>query len=231
MQQKFEFIENVLAKGCTTPCIRGTNYRAVYLARGLHTAEEMEGKDVHHICMHNWCVNPTHLTLLSTEDHFDGVHEGRYRIDHTGRKRSAESKRKMSEAQTGKTHSEETRRKMSEAHKGRTPWNKGKTRSAETKRKMSEAKKGEKNPSFGKKVSEKTRQKMSEAHKGRTPWNKGKTHSAETKRKMSEAMKGRTKSEETRRKLSIAAKKQWQRERLKKDALKIMTEGDYAKVA
>ena len=103
-----------------------------------------------------------------------------------GKKHSAETRRKMSEAH--KNPSAETRRKMSEAHKGMT----GKKHSAETRRKISDANKG-------KKRSAKTRRKLSESHKG-------KTHSAETRRKISEISKGRNHSAETRRKLSESHK-------------------------
>ena len=41
----------------------------------------------------------------------------------------------------GKKRSEETKRKISEAKKGKPAWNKGKKHTEETKRKMSEAKK------------------------------------------------------------------------------------------
>ena len=100
---------------------------------------------------------------------------------------SEETKRKISESKTGernpnygKPRSAETRRKQSEA-------NKGKKRAPETKRKISESKTGEKNPNYGKPISEETKRKMSEANKGKTAWNKDRSFSEETKRKMSEA--------------------------------------------
>ena len=92
-----------------------------------------------------------------------------------GKKRSDETRKKMSEAAKGNKnalghhHSEETRKKMSEA-------NKGKQLSDETKQKIGEAQKG-------KKRSEETRRKMTEAHKG-------KKLSDETKQKIGEAKKG-----------------------------------------
>ena len=45
-------------------------------------------------------------------------------------------------ANKGKKRSEETKRKMSEAQKGHQTWNKGKKMSEETKKKLSEAMKG-----------------------------------------------------------------------------------------
>ena len=75
----------------------------------------------------------------------------------------------------GKKHSAETRKKMSEAHKGKQAWNKGIPQSEEAKKKNSEAHKGENNYWFGKHHSEETRKKMSEANKGKNHWTKG-TH-------------------------------------------------------
>lgn len=95
---------------------------------------------------------------------------------------SAETRRKISEANKGKYVSPETRRKISEARKGRpSPW-KGKHLSADTRRKLSEARKGANNPNYGKHRSAGTRRKISEANKGRH-------YSAETRQKMSESLK------------------------------------------
>ena len=77
-----------------------------------------------------------------------------------GKKRSDETKRKLSEAHKGNHPSEETRRKRSESLKG-------KPKSDEWRKKISEAQKG-------KHLSEEHRRKLSEARKGKTPWNKGK---------------------------------------------------------
>ena len=70
-----------------------------------------------------------------------------------GKKRSEETRRKMSESAKGKKMSEEARRKMSEAHKGKQA--------------------GEKHPMYGKHHSEETKKKNSEAHKGKNIWTKG----------------------------------------------------------
>lgn len=68
-----------------------------------------------------------------------------------GKHHSAETKKKISEAQKGnqyakgKPKSEEHKRKLSEAHKGKkgkTPWNKGKKLSEETKNRIGEARRG-----------------------------------------------------------------------------------------
>ena len=61
---------------------------------------------------------------------------------------------------SGKHHSAETCKKISEA-------NKGKRRSAEARKKMSESKKGENHPLFGKHHSEESRKKIAEALKGK----------------------------------------------------------------
>ena len=71
----------------------------------------------------------------------------------------------------GKKRSEETKKKMSEAAKGNKN-SLGHRHTEETRKKMSEAKKGkyigEKHPNYGKHPSEETRKKLSEAHKGNT---------------------------------------------------------------
>ena len=80
------------------------------------------------------------------------------------KKRSEETRRKMSEAQ--KNMSEETRRKLSESHKGQTAWDKGKKLSEEHKKKLSEAHKW-------KHRSEETKKKIGEAKKGTLWYNNG----------------------------------------------------------
>ena len=85
-----------------------------------------------------------------------------------GKKRSEETRRKMSDAKKGKHPSEETRKKLSEARKGIPGPNKGKKFSEETRRKLSEAKKGKIGPNKGKKLSEETRRKISKTLKGNT---------------------------------------------------------------
>jgi group I intron endonuclease len=115
-----------------------------------------------------------------------------------GRSPSAETRKKLSEANKGrtsamkgKTHSEETRRKISEAAKGRT-------RSPEHCQNLSKAKKGVPK-------SEEHKRKLSEV-------NKGKKHSEETRKKMSESRTGlkfpsrKRVSAEVRAKMSLAQK-------------------------
>lgn len=129
----------------------------------------------------------------------------------SGRRCTAETKRKISEAHKGKKASDITRKKLSDLRKGKkfsdahkekislalkgrilseehkrniSDVNKGKIHSEETKKKMSEN-----NPKYwkGKKLSEETKRKMSIAKKGQISWIKGKKHSEETKRKISQS--------------------------------------------
>lgn len=71
-----------------------------------------------------------------------------------GKLKSAETKKKMSEAQKGHPVSEKTKKKLSEMNKGK--W------------------KGENNGMYGKKHSEEARKKLSLTHKGRRWFNNGK---------------------------------------------------------
>lgn len=101
----------------------------------------------------------------------------------TGRKHSAEAKRKISEAQRGeknhmwgKRHSPETKRKMSEAQKGKTlsldhrrklsEVNQGKRHSLEALQKMREVKGGKNHPMWGKRRPLEVRRKIGEANRG-----------------------------------------------------------------
>lgn len=96
------------------------------------------------------------------------------------RSHSEEQNAKISATLKGKRKSEETKRKMSAAQKGKPSCMKGKHHSDETKRKMSEAQKG-------KKLSEEHKAKISTNHKGM----KGKHHTEETKAKISAILTGR----------------------------------------
>lgn len=127
---------------------------------------------------------------------------------------SAETRRKLSEAEKGannpwygKHHSIESRRKMSEAHKGANHPNYGKHLSVETRRKIGEANKGKPSQLKGTHRSAETRRKISEANKGTNNPHYGKHLSAEHRLKISESLKGVHRSIETRRKLSEAGKR------------------------
>jgi hypothetical protein len=119
-----------------------------------------------------------------------------------GRKRSDETKRKISESRRGennpnygKSPSEETKQKISIANSGENNGNYGKPRSDEVKKKISETNSdgrmaNEKNGMYGKKQSDETKRKISIANKGKT--RRGVKQSDEQKRKNSESHKGRT---------------------------------------
>lgn len=103
---------------------------------------------------------------------------------------SEETLRKL----TGRTRSEESRKRISEAHKGikypshseqlkGKPFFAGRKHSEESRKKMSDAKIGNK-INVGRK-----RPDLSERSKGNTIW-KGRKHSESSRRKMSESMKG-----------------------------------------
>ena len=83
------------------------------------------------------------------------------RLHNLGKHLSAETRKKMSEAQKGKHRSEETRKKIGEAQKG-----KSKPKSVETRKKISESKKG-------KPKSAEAHKKMSEVKKGSYFFNNG----------------------------------------------------------
>jgi hypothetical protein len=141
-----------------------------------------------------------------------------------GRRRSEETKRKMSEVRKGIIFSEEHLKNLSLSHKGQRPWMKGKHCSEETKQKISKALMGEKSPWFGREHTLEAKEKMSNArigmkfsdehkenlsisHKGKTTWIRGKHHSEETKQKISKANSGKIgwkHTPESKRKLSIA---------------------------
>ena len=105
------------------------------------------------------------LIFLTDEEHGQ--------LHQNGKKRSAETRRKMGEAKKGKHLSEEHKNKIGEAMKGKPGPNKGKKFSEEHKNRLSEAMKGKPGPNKGKKFSEEHKNRLSEAHKGQTPWSKG----------------------------------------------------------
>ena len=82
-----------------------------------------------------------------------------------GNKWSENSRIKLSKTITGRKLTAEHRRKISRANKGKPSWVAGKHLSEEHKRKLSEARKGSGNPMFGRKHSSKSIKKMSVAHR------------------------------------------------------------------
>lgn len=89
-----------------------------------------------------------------------------------GLKRRPESVARSVLARIGFKHSAETKKRMSEAQKGRQPWL-GRKHSPESRARMSVAQKG-------RTFSLEALAKMSAARKGRAPWNKGKKLSTRT---------------------------------------------------
>lgn len=109
----------------------------------------------------------------------------------------------------GGKRSEETKRKISEANSGEKHHMFGRFHLEESKRKMSISHNGENNPNFGKKMSDKQRQKISIANKGKIGSNLGKHFSEETKQRISLSKRGennphfgKPRSEETKIKIS-----------------------------
>ena len=112
-----------------------------------------------------------------------------------GKKRSEETRKKLSKAHKGKHPSDEQKKKQSEAMKGKrtgkdNPFY-GKHHTDEAKERMSKALSGEKHPMYGKHLSEEQKKRMSEAHKGEKNPNYGKHFSEEHKNKLSTANKGK----------------------------------------
>jgi len=89
-------------------------------------------------------------------------------------------RKKIRETHTGKAKTEEHKRKLSESNMGK----KRAPRSQEYREKMSKAKSGTNNGRYRLEVSQKTRDLIGQANKGRTPSNKGKPMSEEQKAKI-----------------------------------------------
>ena len=113
-----------------------------------------------------------------------------------------ESRKKISEYHTGKPKSEEHKRKLSESNTGI----KKRARTTEEKQKMSNVTKGENNPRFGVVVDNETRKKISEATKGKSKTSR-KPMTEEQKQHLSKVMSGKTLSEEHKKKVGEATRK------------------------
>lgn len=112
-----------------------------------------------------------------------------------GKKKSSETKEKISKALKGRKASDEVKKILSESHKGKKSPRKGVCLSQKTKDKLSQINKG-------KKLSEETKRKISKMTKGKNnpmygknPWNKGKrnVYTKDTLKKMSKSAKERMK--------------------------------------
>lgn len=97
--------------------------------------------------------------------------------------KTADHRRKLSEAKKGSRHTPESRRKMSAARRGRCSSMKGKVHRPESKAAISAAVAGENNPFFGRKHTQESRQKMSESLTGMV-------RSEESRRKQSLTIRG-----------------------------------------
>lgn len=123
-----------------------------------------------------------------------------------GKKRSEETKLKISKAKKGRTViSPETRKKISEKLKGRMPKNLSLLHSPEVIKKAAKTRIG--HPNYLKGQTLEARKKISE-HNARF-W-KGKRMPIEVRQKMSKAQKGKTLSKTTRKKISEAYKRRWE---------------------
>lgn len=160
---------------------------------------------------------------------------GRTHSDETrkkmSKKRSPETRAKMSAAMMGRIHSPETRKKLSDSHKGKTLSEEhkkkmsdskmGKTPSEETRAKMSESQRGrkhseetlakmsisqsgEKHHNYGKSLSEEHKKNLSKSNSGEKNAMYGKSHSEKIRKKISESKMGKSLSEEHKKKLSKA---------------------------
>lgn len=130
---------------------------------------------------------PTNTASEFQTNHSESMHEGSLTFQKltTGRKLSAETRKKISISMLGQQKSEEMRAKVSEKLKGRVPWNKGK------------------------KLSPETRVRMSAAQTGRTAWNKGKRLSLAHRANISNAgrSKPRKLTHETRCRMRMARRR------------------------
>jgi group I intron endonuclease len=133
-----------------------------------------------------------------------------------GKKHSEETKEIMRQKATGRPRTEEERRKLSESKKGKSTWVKGQHLTEEHKRKIGLANSGKKptqeaiakrlEKMKGYKHSEEHRQKISDGlkasySKGNRSSLVGRKLSEEHRQKISEGLKGRIVSEETRKKI------------------------------
>jgi hypothetical protein len=167
----------------------------------LQAAWKIYGEDAFEFI---WIVDvPEDLLLVFEKKLLEGNEDG-YNIARLptafakGIKWSEERKTKASLACTGRKHSAETRKKIGDVQRGKP---KGPP-SAEHRANLSKALKGRKCPWMKNRiVSLETRQKMRDANLGNKNF-LGKKHTEETKKKISAAIKGHKMSDEQRRSIS-----------------------------
>ncbi len=121
-----------------------------------------------------------------------------------GRKVTAQTRQKISQATSGENHhfwgktlTEEHRKKIGNSNKGKRAWNKGRKSTEEERRAMSERVKGEKHPNWGKERPADVRKKISNRLLGHEV-------SATTREKLRKANLGKKHSEATKEKLRQA---------------------------
>jgi len=136
------------------------------------------------------------LSLIHIEESIRKMPEG-YISPLKGRKLSAETRKKMSEAAIGRKASAETRKKISEVQKGKKISDESIKKCKETWAKN--VADGYESPHKGRKKSEAHREKISKTLKGRK-------RSDEFKEKISKTLKGRKHTAESRKKMSKAQK-------------------------
>jgi len=148
-----------------------------------------------------------------------------------GRHVSAETRKKLSDANKGKIIPPEVKKKFSESKKGEKNYNYGKSLSTETREKISQTKKlvykKENHPNYGKNLSleakgkiskshfgkiihDEVKKKISESTKGKNNHMFGKSRSNEVKEKIREKLKGKPLLDKTKEKISQTHKgKKW----------------------
>ena len=192
--------------------------------KGIHHSEEAKQKISESMKGKNAGKNSSFYGKHHSEETKQKISES-MKGKNKGKKRSEETKQKISKTNKGRHRSEETKRKMSEACKGKragknnhfygkhhseeikqkiSKANKGRHHSEETKQKISKANKGKHHS--GKKLSEEHKLKISKSLKGENHPLYGKHLSEETKQKLSKSLKGRQFSEETKQKMSESMK-------------------------
>jgi hypothetical protein len=137
---------------------RSESIRGISINKGnIHSKETKQKMSEMRKGMKWW--NNGNIDVRSLECPGEEWISGRLKVQ-KGRVCAEETKIKIGQKNTGKKRSKETKRKMSEARKGENNHNFGKTHSNETRRKIGEGNKG-------KTISNETKRKMSESHKGR----------------------------------------------------------------
>lgn len=168
-ENEYGEIHHVIPKSCGGP---NRKWNLVKLTPEEHYI-------AHYLLTFIYAVGEEHESMMYAWNQVNGRIKGDFiSAEEYGRLKrefSALQGKRASSMLKGRKRSEETKRKISETQKGRTAWNKGIPRTEEVKRKLSEAHKGMRQSdeakrkvsefNKGKKVSNETRRKISEALK------------------------------------------------------------------